>query len=611
MTDTPTKAMVEAQVAAYELAFAPLHSEMKDELQHLQATDNWASDHLRSRILGIPSGWRLRIVPIMRYAVQNMRNTILNGNQPTVRARVASVRQTKAAEAKRKKLTLAGQGTLNRIWGNRAGMEALNDAAWQLSAHGIGCLVYDYYASCYPDEPDDGDDEAVANYNDVMAEAWPFSVRSVHPTNVMFDTEHDPPNVVVVKEQVRRDVAVARYPHLAEAWGMDAKAFVGTELVDRVQWWTADHCYESIAGAQTLDPKAGAQAEGVVENPYGFIPVAICTSGLGYSDNDYSLLTRYQGIVRSGRDVVLEALAEYNFYAIMRATRAVGGKDFTPNGDATAADARRAAQEYIDAPNARNVLPHGVTVAPSPLGDLPAFLGTLDEKTRQALEMWAGPAIQRGAFQTDNATVNVQNLSQALQLYKNAESSYCVAIGGMLKGFLRMYRALGQSSHAMRMMLDAETIEIKRDDIPASGYSFDVDGSPPTLAERAASLERDLALKDAGWIDDEEGALNQGIDNFDEIQKRKRMSAVRNGESVIMMLQDLYAQAIQDAYKKQQALLRQKDIESGVIPQPEQPQPGSDQDIQQQQEAAMQQQQQMQAMAPMPGGGMIQPPAGF
>lgn len=569
----PTRSDIDGLYEDYRSRWSGWRREAVEDAAHVAATDKWGVPLLAKRLRALPDWYQPTIVPYMRWAVSNFRSAILNGEEPVVTAVLAGSTTNKQKELDRKKLQKAGQAAMRKIWTHGATESPLLDFGWQLASLGIGVLVYDYDKSKYPDKPGVGrskdSEEEWERYEAACRQCWPVNVRSVSPHNVYFDLDNDPPRHVFIVEKVSKAEMVERYPKLADASMARSRDAAGryssSKDVERIQYWCKDWCFESVGGVPTL-----ADGDGVVPNKWGLIPVQIATASMGYQDADYTPAARYQGIVRAARAVVLDAIAEYNYYQIMRVVRAAGGVNFQEVQGAAPGAAKKTAAEYGQALFARNVIETGVTVTAAPVADLPAFLATLTDLTQRNLEVALGSPNQSGTFDSDNATVNTQNLSQTLQRYKPAAASAQQAQGQMLLDLMTMYKLDADDDSVFSLRTSDGYLDIAKDDIPLSGLSFDVDSTPPTLAERQQNLAHDAQLLEMRIKSPEQVALSQGNDEYDKTVKDWALHDLRLGVSQNQVHQTLYNEALAMEFERLKAEQREKDIKGGVIPQADQ-----------------------------------------
>ena len=569
----PDQSQVLSLLQDYKSRWSGWRNEADEDGLHVAATDKWGLPLITSRLRALPDWYKPSVVPLMRWAVSNFRSAIFNGEEPVVRGFLDGSTTNKEREKGRKKLQKAGQAMMRRIWTHGATESPLLDFGWQIASLGIGVLVYDYDKAKYPAKPTSqrskDTEETWERYEAECRRCWPVNVRSVHPKNVYFDLDNDPPKHVYIVETVSRAEMVKRYPKLDGASMSQLRDSNGrwssSKDVERIQYWSKDWCYESVGGIPTL-----ADGDGVVPNKWGLIPVQIATASMGYQDSEYTPEARFQGIVRGARYVVLDAIAEYNYYQIMRVVRATGGVDFRQGENAAPGAAQRTAEKYGQSLMSRNVIEPGVSVEPSPVADLPAFLTTLTELTRRNLEVALGSPNQSGTFDSDNATVNTQNLSQTLQRYKPAAASAQQAQSQMLLDLFCMFKLDADDDSAFSLQAADGYIDIAQDDIPLSGLSFDVDSTPPTLAERQQNLAHDAQLLEMRILSPEQVALNQGNEEYDKTVKDWALHDIRMGVSQNQVHQQLYNQTLTAEFERLKAQQREKDIDGGVIPQPDQ-----------------------------------------
>lgn len=547
-----------------ERVYSTLWSLMERDADLWEATDTHVSN-LRRSIPGFPSDMPLQLLPIAQYAVDNFKTGVLSGETPKVTVKIAKKAKGYSGVTREQAQKICqdfAQGLTEWAFHHGTTESPIVDSVDQCGAIGAGVISAYLDKSLYPKEPEGGkaDAEAWAEYEAARQTTIPFEIRSIPPRNVMWDLEHDPPRDVIVVEKVSAAAMSARYPDIAAERGWtDTTA---SRELERIEYQSDEWVCVLVDDWPVEPPK---------KNPWGRQWITVALSGLGKQSWRYSPEVRVQGVLRRIHDLVIETHIVYNTKIALRQKRGFPGVNFSgSNPD----DVQLSKEEYQDGPGARATLYGDTQVNPQPTADIPNWFFSLDEDNRRFLEMAVGTPSQRGAYQTDNATVNAQNLDRAISLWQIGGAALEQQWAQCLMNLFRQIKLDMESDKDLYLpgMAEDGLIMINPDHIPDTGLQITVDYAPPTLQERSAQKESDLADLEAGAIDMDEYRLRQGIDDGETIDYRRRKRVLAESQFITEVAAKVAAKRIEEKFALAEQTQRVQSAERGVI-QPREPEP--------------------------------------
>ena len=542
--------------------FSELHAEMDIDENHVNATNQYMNPLIKPYLVGVAEDYPVKVIPIMRWAVQTMSNVIFNGETPKVRFVVdkdVSFPKAKSWDEGVKKLTAFGQGFVHWVDHHGTTESVFNEFGFQTSSLGAGALLYGLDKSLLPKEPAQGaTEEEWQQYEIAKRDCVPFDVRSPHPRSLLWDVDTDPYRDVFIVEKISRSKAIDLYPHLFGELNIGESE---RRDLERVIYYSKEWMYESIDGKACLEGE-------VVDNPWGRIPVQIALSGLGNNDKDYSMVSRVQGIVRANRDTVLADIIAFNLKERAKTEHGIGGLDFRgDNQDDVSATMR----DYRRGPDVKNAITGNTQVAPSPLAAINPDVFRTDEDIRRYEEMGFGPAVQRGALQTDNNSVNSQNLASAHQYYARARAACYQAGAQMIMDIVHMIKNDLADTVYLRQANEDGFVALGPDDIPDHGWRVEFDGAPPSMAERRQNKDSDLADLNSKAIDLETYRDRQGVENGDVIDANNIKRMIAESDAVMQVLTAFAARKTDEQLQVLEKQQRAEDIKAGVMQPPPAP----------------------------------------
>ena len=546
-----------------EKVYGDLHAHMERDATLWEATDRLTS-RLRSSIRGFPSDLPIMLLPIAQYAVDNFKTGVLSGETPKVTVKVAKGATGFSGVTREECQTLMqdfSQALTEWAFHHGTTESPIVDSVDQCGAIGAGVLSAYLDKSLYPKPPAVGktDENAWKRYEMQRKTTIPFEIRSIPPRNVMWDLEHDPPRDVIVVEKVSAQSMAARYPDIAAERGWLDK---GAEReIERIEYQSDEDVCVLVDDWPVEGPK---------QNPWGRQWIAVALSGLGKQSWDYDPAVRVQGVLRRIHDMVIETHVVYNTKIALRQKRGFPGVDFEGTDDA---EKERTRGEYEDGPGAKNIMYGDTKAVAQPVAQIPEWFFSLDEDNRRFLEMAVGTPSQRGAYQTDNATVNAQNLDRAISLWQIGGAALEQQWAQCLMNLFHQIKMDMESDQDLYLpgMAEDGLVMINPDYIPETGLQITVDYAPPTLQERAAQLQTDQALLESGAIDMDEFRRRQGIDDGETIDYRRKKRTLAESTFITEVAAKVAAQRIEERFALAEESTRVKSAGRGVI-QPREPQ---------------------------------------
>lgn len=533
--------------------FDRLHDEMRIDEEFISATDTWAADLMAPYMRAFPPDFKSKPIALGRLAMLAFAFAVMNGEKPKVRVVIDRRSGISGYEDTTTIIQKWCRALLHSVRGQ------LLAAAKHTGGLGAGFLYWGVDKSRYPQEPEDPKERDAWEMERRKANC--IDIRPVHPRRVFWDRDHEEPQDCIVEEQITHSAAAAAYP------GHDFTG-VAADKLKRVIYLSASQ-YGVWVGEQPVTEGPKVDADGMAENPYGRMWLSYCFSGIGHNGFDDDPVHEVQGNVRQGRGIIASALVAFNRAELLGATGAMPGRDFRGGSET---DRQAVMANYHVGPLAFNDLGGGadpVQVAIQDTVDMPQFTRDQNTLIEQYMNLTYGQSFLRGLPTVDNATVNAQNIDLTERMYGPGRANFDAMCSDLLMGVLHCMRESLESGQALYLPDDSEAdgyIGLDPSIIPERGLRIEVDMTPPSMTERQASMQNDLALKDAGLLDEEAVAERQGIDDFKAIQRR------RDKRKLIEATADVAAQVIgqtlQELIPQRLEVQRAEDEQKGVVERP-------------------------------------------
>lgn len=187
--------------------------------------------------------------------------------------------------------------------------------------YGMWCFESLYNPDKLPDEPErqkgesEGDfAERMSIYNGELYDALPIGIRAVHPRNAFPDPNGE---FFIIEEPKTMTQAKAEWPNLAVPLmisGIVQGVGRGVNNVTQVSFFNKEYRAIYVNGIPAL---TAADAEGVIEHDYGFIPYVVGYSGLGNADKSARPEKRAVGLIRYLRALLRSESFAYSVYNIV------------------------------------------------------------------------------------------------------------------------------------------------------------------------------------------------------------------------------------------------------------------------------------------------------
>lgn len=174
-----------------------------------------------------------------------------------------------------------------------------------LTTFGISAVKFVYDENKWMDEPPASDKEARENWRNFQATTMPFTLQILHPSEVLFDPWHDPPEWVIQIGKKMVGELVSTYPE----WGNPLKRKMTTK-VDVIEYWSLTTRSVLIEGRPGLSDE-------VVDHKWGTHPYIIGSSGLGIDGVEHAPEKRFVGMLRYIRDILLSESRNYSIADIV------------------------------------------------------------------------------------------------------------------------------------------------------------------------------------------------------------------------------------------------------------------------------------------------------
>ncbi|KKN77067.1 hypothetical protein LCGC14_0364060 [marine sediment metagenome] len=180
-----------------------------------------------------------------------------------------------------------------------------------LSVWGISTAKFVYDENKWKDEPPPGSSQSLReDWRNFQATTMPFTLQILHPSEVLFDPWHDPPEWAIQVSKKMVGELESTYPE----WG-NPRNLKKTTKVDMFEFWS-DLQRSVIIGGQ---PGLGDE---IVEHGWGTHPFIIGSSGLGIDGSEHQPEKRFVGLLRYLKGILLSESRNYSIADIVMKTGA-------------------------------------------------------------------------------------------------------------------------------------------------------------------------------------------------------------------------------------------------------------------------------------------------
>ncbi|KKM08470.1 hypothetical protein LCGC14_1724110, partial [marine sediment metagenome] len=175
-----------------------------------------------------------------------------------------------------------------------------------LSVWGISVAKFIYDENKWRDEPPKGaSSEDRENWRNFQATMMPFTLQILHPSELLFDPWHDPPEWgLQVSKKMVGEIKSA-YPR----WE-NTRSLRLTTKVDVFEFWS------DTQRSVMIDNKPGLSGE-VINHNWGTHPFIVGSSGLGIDGSDHDPKKRFVGMLRYLQGILLSESRNYSIADIV------------------------------------------------------------------------------------------------------------------------------------------------------------------------------------------------------------------------------------------------------------------------------------------------------
>ncbi len=179
-----------------------------------------------------------------------------------------------------------------------------------LSLWGISTVKFVYDKNKWKDEPPSSDKEARENWRNFQATVMPFTLQVLHPSEVLFDPWHDPPEwAIQVSKKYVGEIA-STYPEWKNTQNLKR-----TTKVDVFEFWS------DTQRSVLIQNRPGLSNE-VIDHGWGTHPYIIGSSGLGIDGSEHKPEKRFVGLLRFLKGILLSESRNYSIADIVMKTGA-------------------------------------------------------------------------------------------------------------------------------------------------------------------------------------------------------------------------------------------------------------------------------------------------
>ena len=465
--------------------------ECKSDQDFLHANLEWTNVLLHPYLPGFPKGFTPRSLPLAKLAVESAKNTSMAGEIPVVHDSFQLEEGEEPSEEQARKLRITEQfdkAFLTKI-AMRTSNNPVSECLRKVYGLGPGILSFPWL-------------EEVWNAREEGEDVFPWEVEVIHPLNVWPDPFHNPPLDYIIEDELPIDIANERYPKL----GLGGNGTV-TRLV---------YCSETDYAVYISDRAVFEDSEdGVVENPMGMLWYEMALAGLGETREDGDPVSLWQGIIRPLRDVIAMKITNINLREAKKFKEVLSpGQIEHPQGlDAAIASAKL----FEISPLAIWPTGPGVVYRPIFAATDDQSMAKEDETLDRFIEIMMGTQVQSGTYPDKTASGLAQRVSLQQAPYEAGKVSVEQALANMLRKVRRFYKTHVGEPFSLSVMA-GKRVTFNPNDLLIDCLTV-VELKPTTAADRAMSLDTDLALWKAGHISGEEVRRRHNITDGTKLDK--------------------------------------------------------------------------------------------
>ncbi len=539
--DRPDRESIFQMLEERKARYATLLKEMEIDQTWIYAASTSNSGKLEPYIQGFPKEFRLKVLPLAEMGVNVATDAIMIGERPTVTVALPTDLHRSKAEEKQHKNDLKEwcEGFLEQV-DTRYIESPWRDVVKKGFGLGAGIISYAINWDAIPKPPKEKKNTrkgkiAWATYEYERKYCFPFDIVSKHPMTIFPDPDSDPPFDYIEEVEVDLRSMCRKYPHLLDKhpeWAAHLRPAAGEagagRPVTRVTYVSGKYFAQYVDREPLLIE--GADEDGVAENPCGYLWLRTVYSGFGEQDDKGRLEYRVKGLVRSARDTMASAIANFNSLEVMRQITAFAPLHFAhPAGSE---EAQRQAENFTYGPAQSFFSDAELRLQNVPTPQVPQVVFQNQEVVNSILQLHFGPDIQRGVHRDDTAAGQRTRLRQAQAPYQTMKVAMEQAISGVLHDILCAIRDEFDGPVTVWKKLrngrnQAITLDPKR--IPAK-FNITIDLSPPTEEERDYLIKKGLELLERGVISEE-----QFMTEYADIEDPEAMMIERDAEQIIKL----------------------------------------------------------------------------
>lgn len=469
-------------------ALSRLAGEMEIDETFVDAAATWNTGRMESYLYGLPKGLRAKVPPLAKDAVDIAVNQVFVGESPEVRVMIPpkTYRDPQKGREIRENLERKLQALLWYIE-TYTTETPLRSFTWDTLGLGQGVLWYPLSSDRWPADPfrlKDGRRREPKNAREREQERrWksrrfrslPWDVRSLHPRRVLFDTYNDPPEDVIVEEQVSLRKYAQRFPHVkATASGLQQN-----RAVPLLTYCSADWYGLWLDEQPLLTKKEGADEDGIAENTWGVLWAKFGRSGFGRQTYNGEWEYRIRGILRDVRDVIAMYVSAVNQVEAIRGAYAFPPMDISgPEHELAMLD------RIVFGPAVIYKHSEQVRIKAMELPQVPPVVLQSIDMMQRFLEIHVGPEILRGVREgPETALGHEGRLSQAKAPLRPSRQSCQQGVAGMLMDMCQWVEH-HEEDRLTFPDIGENIIELGPEDIPQV-YRVTVNFAPPTSEEKA------------------------------------------------------------------------------------------------------------------------------
>lgn len=481
--------------------YAVLHREMAIDEDYFRWSSTQDGRAIAARYMtNFPKDFVPKVLPLARMGIESGLNSIIVGDTPLVDVDlpVGSHRDEALEQAHEEEIENWCQAWMHRV--DTGSMESLfRDLLTKMLVCGMGVLYYPPQWDVYPKKPEHGrrtktQREAWAKYERERAACFPWAgIRSVHPRNCLPDPDHDPPEDLIIEEDVSLGAMLQAYPHLREhdkfRNRVDYRAGGVERTSKRLIYCSANFVATYIDDVPVLDTSDGADEYGVAENPTKRPWFRVAAGGFGDADALGKPEHKFKGRIRDTRDVIIRLMTDINIIEQIRMVAA-----FPPllvQGQLPdASDADKVAAQYTYGAGAIQAIPPGITFLSPPIHQVPPDVFRDLQESKQQFQLCYGVDPLTGQYRDEPASALRTRLQQARAPYRTPKKNAEQAVAAMLEDIL-----VGQLPEMDGPVL-VQSLKLTRP-VP-EGVMLTVNFSLPTEDEQAARRAEGAQLLEMG-----------------------------------------------------------------------------------------------------------------